>query len=169
MNRVRKRPAIIVIFLFVLVAGALGSWIYTNVRNGNNKNDEQESFVSAVDTAKEAVKKDGITNATAGDALFIATDQLNAGKTAEARASVEAINDDILSNDQIKNKYVILLDSYRLESNKEGYRGVMAKYKEIVATRNDPVLTQETSHLNDAYVEAIFTTPETVPVEEEVP
>ena len=167
MISVRNRPAIIGMFVFLLIVGAVAAWFVASTRN-KDKSTSEEAFVSAVETSKIAIK-DGVTASNASQALFIATDLLNYSKISEARSAALAISDDILSNDQLKNKYTILLDSYRVESNKDEFTKTVDTYKKVIAARSDQTLTQETSYLTQAYIDAVFTPQPVVPEGEEVP
>jgi hypothetical protein len=167
MIRVRKRPAVIGIFVLLLVVSGLAAFLVSQNRKKDDLSSEA-SFVSAVDTAKSAIK-DGVNRGNVDQALYIATELVNTSKTAEARVAVEAIGDDLLSNDQLKNKYTIILDSYKLDSNKDGFTQTVQSYTAVVASRNDPTLSQATSFLTPAYIEAVFTPQPVLPESEEIP
>lgn len=164
----RLRLKIVVPVIVVLVLAVIGYVVFVRKDSNSKVEPITEEALSALNTANQSVKN-GINSDTAEDALYIASNMINTGKTAEARDYVASIDDTILSNVQITSKYTILLDSYRMENNKDGFTKTVDSYKSVVESRNDPTLTESLKYLTPAYIDAVFTAPASVPVEQEIP
>lgn len=152
----------------VVVVAAAGVTTAYFLTKDNAKVDNTELFISALTTSQEAIK-DGVTKENAEQALYVATENIKTGKIAEGRALAQSISDELLINRQFRTKYTVLLDSYRIEQNKDGFSAIAEDYKKAIATRDDPELDQIAQGLNQAYYDAVFAKPDEVPVDQEIP
>jgi hypothetical protein len=166
MFRVRKKTlGVAGLVVVVATAGVLTAYFLTRDKNDSDKT---VPFISALETSEKAIQG-GITKENAEQALYVATNHIRMSQTAQARDMVQGIPDDLLTNTQLKTKFTILLDSYKIEQNKDGFTAAAEEYKKAIATRNDPDLNQLAQVLNQVYIDAVFTPAERVPEDQEIP
>jgi hypothetical protein len=164
--RVKLKPnrRLIAVVGIVVILAIIGGLIYQHHRSVKRKAKivpiESTNLRSAVDGSTKAIAK-GVTAKNVNDALFVASSDVNAGKTADARKLVEAIADSTLNNTQLVQKYNALLDSYRYDDNRDGFVKIMNTYKTVLLSRNKPELSQIAAGLTDSYVSLVFNPPAT--------
>jgi hypothetical protein len=155
--RVKLKPnrRLIAVVGIVVILAIIGGLIYQHHRSVKRKAKivpiESTNLRSAVDGSTKAIAK-GVTAKNVNDALFVASSDVNAGKTADARK---------LNNTQLVQKYNALLDSYRYDDNRDGFVKIMNTYKTVLLSRNKPELSQIAAGLTDSYVSLVFNPPAT--------
>lgn len=166
MFRVRKKTlGVVGLVVAVVAAGMTTAYFLTKDKT---KTQDPEPFISALETSEKAIKG-GITKENAEQALYVASNKIRMSETTQAREMVQGIPDDLLTNAQLKTKFTIILESYKIEQNKEGFTKAADDYKKAIATRDDPDLKQIAQGLTQAYIDAVFTKATQVPEDQEIP
>lgn len=165
-----RRKTLLLIVLSVIVFLGLTIFVvisWNNSKQPDTNNQELEPRVSALDNARGSIAE-GIDKGNVEQALFVASNYVYESKLDNARELASSVGDELLDDSQLINKYTILMDSYRLENNKDQFIETAELFKQAINNRpSTEEFTVITTTLNDDFYEQVFTIVEIDPEDEQ--